>query len=190
MPNISSYETVQSNLFVEINSPTGVIRISDRLGNYSLNGNTFTGLGSFLGITSTNSEIRVSGSEVTVSLSGIPNSEIANVLNSKFKSSTITIYRVFFDATTGVILSGIQNTYIKFKGYVNNFSLQEEYDNETLTSSNTILLICSSYIDTMSRKISGRRTNSEMQKKFYPTDVSMDRVPALENITFDFGTVK
>ena len=187
---LSSYTAVQSNVFVEIIGPSSTTRISDRLGSYTLNGQVYTGLGSLLGITQTDSELRVSPNDITVTLTGIPNSELTTVLNAKIKGSKINIYRGFFNASTGVLLSETGNPFNRFKGFINNFSLQEEYDNLTRSSSNTILFTCSSYVDIMSRKFSGRRTNPENQKKFFPSDVSMDRVPALENTTFDFGVVK
>jgi hypothetical protein len=37
------------------------------------------------------------------------------------------------------------------------------------------------------RRVTGRRTNPDDQKKFYPTDVSMDRVPTLVDANFNFG---
>jgi hypothetical protein len=38
--------------------------------------------------------------------------------------------------------------------------------------------------------MSGRKTNSESQRKFFPNDVSMDKVTALESSYFDFGASK
>ena len=100
------------------------------------------------------------------------------------------VYRGIFNASTGAFLSIAGNPLGRYRGFVNNYSLTEEWDNATRTSSNTLSLICASTVDVLQNKISGRKTNPESMKKFYPTDVSFDRVPNLENATFDFGAPK
>jgi hypothetical protein len=51
-------------------------------------------------------------------------------------------------------------------------------------------IICASVVDVLGKKTGGRKTNPESEKKFFPTDLAMDRVPTLENATFDFGAPK
>ena len=97
------------------------------------------------------------------------------------------VYRLFSNPSTGAVLSIAGNPAGRFRGYVNNYSLQEEWDNQTRTATNTIVLQCASSVDVLNNKIAGRKTNPESQKRFYPTDVSFDRVPNLENATFNFG---
>lgn len=199
--NLSSYTSIQSNLFVRLDveqySTTAggpytneVLRFSDRNGSTIINGETYTGLGNLLGISSVSSELRVSGYEVIVSISGIPNTSIAEILNSRIKGSSIKIYRAFFDASTGNILSISGNPMGRFQGFVNNVSLTEDFDVEERSSSNILTLQCASVVDILAKKISGRRTNPTSQKQFFPNDVSMDRVPSLENYYVDFGVKK
>jgi hypothetical protein len=195
--NLTSYKAIQSNLFVRIQvdeySTNGssftaeVLRFSDLNTTFSINGEDYVGAGNFMGITATSSEIRASGGDVTISLAGIPNTSIAEIVNSKIKGAPVRIYRAFFNAATGTFLNIAGNPAGRYRGFVNNYSLNEEYDPQTRTSSNTLVLICSSAVEVLSNKIAGRRTNPESQKKFYPNDLSMDRVPTLENATFNFG---
>lgn len=198
MIDLTSYTKVQSNLFVRIDipeyrtTPSGgyspeVLKISDLSYPYDLGGEIYTGLGRLLAVTSTNSELRVTGNEVTITLSGIPNSSIAEIVNSKIKGSGVKIYRVLFDGTNGSYLNISHNPVGRFNGYVNNYSLQEDYDIDARTSTNTLVLTCSSVVDVLGNKIAGRKTNPSSMKKFYPNDVSMDRVPSIENTTFNFG---
>jgi DNA repair exonuclease SbcCD nuclease subunit len=42
-------------------------------------------------------------------------------------------------------------------------------------------------VELLNNKTSGRRTNPGDQKEWYPTDLSMDRVPGLANSNFNFG---
>jgi len=195
MIDLSSYSAVRTALFVRIEideyrtTPTGtfseqVLRFSDHNAVYSIAGETYQNLGNLMGITATNSELRASSSSVTISLSGIPNSAIAEIVNSKIKSSPVRIYRGYFNPANDVQIGDMQG---RFSGFVNNYSLQEDYDVDSRSASNTIILECASTIDILSRKTSGRRTNPESMKRFYPTDLAFDRVPTLENTTFDFG---
>lgn len=199
--NLSSYTNIQSNLFVRLvveqySTTAGgpytnqVLRFSDKTGSTTIEGETYTGLGNLLGVSSVSSELRVSGYEVVVSISGIPDTSIAEILNSRIKGSSIKIYRAFFEATTGNILSISGNPMGRFQGFVNNVSLTEDFNVDERDSSNILTLQCASVVDILAKKISGRRTNPTSQKQFFPNDVSMDRVPSLENYYVDFGVKK
>jgi hypothetical protein len=199
--NLDSYSSIQSNLFVRIeidyykatsaSTPTStVLRFSDLKSPYMLEGENYTGVGSLMNITSAASELRTSSGELSITLSGIPNSSIYEIVNSRIKGSPVLIYRAVFDPVTGAELAIAGNPATKYRGFVNNYSLQEEFDIDTRTASNSIVLICNSSVDVLEKKVSGRRTNPVSQQRFYPTDSSMDRVPTLENATFDFGVPK
>lgn len=196
--DLTTYASLQSNLFVELiiekyrtsagsGFTTQTLRFSDRLTPYTISGQVYTGLGKLLSITNSSSELRATPFDVTVTLSGIPNTSIAEIIHSRIKGSTITISRGLFNANTEQLLAVSPNPVGRFKGYVNNYSLNEDYDADSRTSTNTIVLICSSTVSLLQNKISGRRTNPESQKRFYSTDVSMDRVPVLKDSYFDFG---
>jgi hypothetical protein len=149
------------------------------------------GLGKLLSVSGSNSELRSSGQELTIGISGIPDSAISDITTSSIKGSSIKIIRGLFNPTNGSFLSAITgNPITRFSGYVNNIALDEEYDVVSRNSSNTIILSCASNVDVLNNKIAGRRTNSESQKKFFPNDVSMDRVSAIESTYFDFGANK
>jgi hypothetical protein len=197
---LNSYASLQSNIFIKIECPyyktspsaTPIeydFLFSDRIVPYTLSGDSYVGLGKLLSIGSTTSELRVSANEVTIAISGIPNTSIAEIVNSRIKGSKVTITRVLFDHT-GTILSVTGNPLTKFIGFVNNLALEEEYDVENRQSSNTLLLACNSIVDVLENKIAGRKTNPASMKSFYSTDVSMDRIPTLENSSFDFGVKK
>lgn len=196
--NLISYKSIQSNLFVRIEvdeyrtSSSGsytseVLKFSDLITPYTLNSEVYSGLGKLMSVTSSSSELRISGNEVTITISGIPTNSINEIVNSKIKGCPVTIYRVLFDSTTGEFLNITGNPLQRFNGFINNYSLNEDYDIQGRIASNTIVLTCSSIVDILDNKISGRKTNPGSQKRFYPNDNSMDRVPNLENTTFNFG---
>lgn len=189
--NLTGYASIESNLFIKVELPASSLLFTDRLTSTVINGDTYVGLGKLISITGSTSELRSSTGELTIGISGIPNSAITDITSANIKGSNVTVTRGLFNASTGAFLSAITGNPInRFKGYVNNISLQEDYDIDSRTSSNTLLLICSSNVNVLDNKISGRKTNSVSHKKFYADDLSMDRVTALENTFFNFGASK
>ena len=201
MINLSSYNAVESHIFVRIAvdyykaSPSAtptqeILKFSDLRTPYVINGETYTGVGNLMSISSSSSEIRASSGELTISLSGIPNTAIAEIVHSRIKGCPVRIYRVLFDPATGEKLDIPYNPLLRYRGFVNNYGLQEDHNIQARTASNTITLICASPIDVLQNKYAGRKTNPASQKRYFPGDASMDRVPTLENATFDFGAPK
>lgn len=190
--DLSSYNSIQSNLFVRINLSyiSTIVRLSDRKTSTTIDGETYTAAGNLLGITSTQSDISSTGNEVTITISGIPNSAISDVINARLKGSQVNIWRGIFDPSTDTLLSIAGNPTGRFSGIIVNYAITEEYDTNTRTASNTISLICSNVVGVLANTYKGRRTNSEDQKKFYPSDTSMDRVSDLVGVYFDFGAPK
>lgn len=189
--SLTSYSALQSNLFIKITLSGSTLLFSDKLESTVISGDTYVGLGKLLSVSGSNSELRSSGQDLTISISGIPDSSITDIINSGIKGSPVIIRRGLFNASTGAFLSAITgNPIIRFTGYVNNMAFEEDYDVDSKTSSNTIILSCASNIDILDNKIQGRKTNSESQKKYFPNDLSMDRVTNLESSYFDFGANK
>lgn len=189
--SLTSYSALQSNLFIKITLSGSTLLFSDKIESTVIASDTYVGLGKLLSVSGSNSELRSSGQDLTISISGIPDSSITDIINSGIKGSPVIIRRGLFNASTGAFLSAITgNPIIRFTGYVNNMAFEEDYDIDTKTSSNTIILSCASNIDVLNNKISGRKTNSESQKKYFPSDLSMERVATLESSYFDFGANK
>jgi len=81
---LDSYTALESNLFVKIEveyyvaneGDTPVIQdllFSDRVQSTDVGGDTYVGLGKLMNVTPSASELRVSGGEITISVSGVPN---------------------------------------------------------------------------------------------------------------------
>jgi hypothetical protein len=186
-PDLTSYTNIGTALFVQITLSGSYIRFSDYNTTVTIDGNSYQGLGKFIGITSSSSELKPTLEGISITITGIPNSSITDIMNANIKGSPIKVLRVFFNATTGSVLSIAGNPAGRFFGLVNNYSLDEEYDVSTRTSINTITLSCSSLTEYLENKISGRKTNPTSFKSYYSSDLSMDRVPSLVNSNFDFG---
>ena len=201
MPGIHTYPAVQSNLFVSIvvshykSTPTStprteVLRFSDRREPFGIGGATYIGLGNLLGVSQSQSELRASSGELTITISGIPNTSISEIVNSRIKGCPVNIFRGLFDPVTNELLDIPGNPIRRYRGLISNYALNEEHNVEQRTASNTITLVCQSAIDILQNKYAGRKTNPVSQKKFFPGDYCMDRVPNLNKVTFDFGAPK
>jgi hypothetical protein len=186
--DLSSYDSIQTGLFVRIEvTSSNILRFSDYRGTVTIDGESYVGLGKLLGVTSTVSELKGSTSTVTLTISGIPNTSINEILTSSLKGSPVKIYRVVFNPVNNVQLAIPGNPAGRFFGIVNNYTLEEDFDIENRTSTNTINIECNSVMEFLENKISGRKTNPESMKLFYPNDVSFDRVPNLVGANFNFG---
>ena len=187
--DLSSYRAIQTALFCRIDIPDyQVLKFSNYNKVITIDGESYTGIGNLLGVTTTANEIRISRNEVTITISGVPSQNISDVLTHKIKGSSVRVYRGIFDPKTGALLSITGNPIIKFDGLINNYSVNEDWAGQD--SSNSINFICTSIVGLMQNKIAGRRTNPLDQKAYFAGDLSMDRVPNIANSTYNFGAEK
>lgn len=194
MANLTSYTAVKSNFFVKLtveeyrNTSNGsfaqqVFEFTDAESAVTIGSDTYTPIGELLGITATSSELRPTSDQITVSITGVPTANVPEVLYSKIKGSRIEIRRQFRNPANDSLLS----TQGYFFGRVNNWSIQEEHNVEERSGSTVILFECSNQLSVLENKISGRLTNPESNKTFFPNDTGMDRVPIIKGTKFDFG---
>lgn len=188
MINLSSYKNLAIATSVKWEIPNfSTAYITDSHFALSLDGNTYTNIGSLLNISDATSDLKPTASDLTVSFSGIPNNNISIILAQQIKGSIITIYRSFYDSNTNQPLDldpgpGVGNVLMKFKGIVTNFSISDSIDMSTMQSLSTITITCNSMVEVLLNKVSGRKTNNT---DF--TDSSMSRVQALSFSNFNFG---
>lgn len=186
MIDFRSRTAIETALFIKWIIPNfDPAYVSDYNTAFTFEGNTYTNIGNLLSVSAFTSELRASPNELSVSLSGIPTDSVATILDQEIKGSEITVYRGFFDPATHTLLSvaGDTNPVIKFKGIVTNYEISDDVDVNSLTATTTILLTCSSSVEVLSNKTSGRRTNV----LDFPGEDSMNRVTALANSNFNFG---
>lgn len=148
------------------------------------------------------SNLKTNDDNIAVTLSGIPNSSVREILNSDIKGSTVGILRAFFDPVTGEPLpvrSGAGNIAARFTGYVNTYTVAENFDVLDLDGTTTLILECLSTTTVFKRVVNGIRTNPE-DLRAVPivdadtgeplTDISFDRIPNLVGSTYDFGAAR
>ena len=186
--DLSAYDSIQTALFCKVVVPDyTTLTFSNYSRNLTIDGTTYTGLWQLLEVTDSTSELRASANELTVTISGIHTQNITDLLTYRFKGSSITVTRAVFDPVTGQLLDIAGNPAGRFQGIINNFGINEDWSGQD--ASTTVSFVCTSTLGVLINKVAGRKTNSQDQKKFYPTDLSMDRVAQLANSNYNFGAV-
>ena len=182
--------SIKHCLLVDITVNTTTYYISNAYSPIVYNGNTYTQLGHFMGMSEIQDDLRITNNQIGIQLSGLPPDDgspnyMGVVLNSNIKGSKVQIYRAFFDVSTGDYVA--TQVYLRFSGYVSNYSLSENFDQDNKLVSNTIGIQCSSIHAIMEKKYTGRRTNDADQQRWFPGDTGMYRVKILADSQFDFG---
>ena len=147
----------------------------------------YSAAGILLSISEGVSELRASAVETSIGLSGIPIEYAQGVQVVKLRGSRIDIRRVFTDAVTDQVLAITGNPVFMFRGIVSNYGFSETYNEFSSDSSLIINLSCSSLVDLLNTKITGRRTNDDSMTILYPGDTSFNRISKLIGKPFDFG---
>jgi hypothetical protein len=182
--DLSAYDSIQTNLFVKLDIPGyAVLTFSDYHKSYTIGGIAYTGLGQLLSISNTTSSLRASPENITISISGIPSGSIPAILNHKVKGSSLSVYRGFFNTSTGLLLSVAGNPAGKFQGVVSNYDISDDLDMGSDSGTVTITLNVTSVVELLNNKTAGRRTNPAD----FPNEKSMDRIPGLAKSNFNFG---
>jgi hypothetical protein len=188
IPALSS-TSIKHCLLINLTVNDTTYYISNAYGPIVYNGNTYTQLGHFMSMSEMQDDLKVTNNQISIQLSGIPPDDgspnyMSVVLNSNVKGSKIEIYRAFFNPTVGYDATQV---YLRFSGYVSNYSLSENWDQDNMLTSNSVGIQCSSIHAIMEKKYTGRRTNDADQQFWYPGDTGMYRVKILADSQFDFG---
>lgn len=186
--DLSPYASIQTNLFVDIDIyEYERVTFSDYHRAITLNSVNYEGLGQLLSVTNVSSSLRAAPQELTISISGIPQENITDFISRKIRGSRVNVLRAFFDVTTGELLNISENPAGMFRGVVSNFEVSDDLEMGDNTGTVTVTFTCTSIVELLNNKVTGRRTNPIDQKEYDPNDKSMDRVPRLAKSNYNFG---
>ena len=187
IPQVNNVPYVNNAEFVKLtiinpDSSTTVHTFSSSYKSETIDGSVYTPLGGLLAVGTQQRDLRVTSSDTSISLSGLMSENIYIVLGTQIKGSTIEIWRGFYNDNYILV-----NTVRRYTGVITSYSIQEEISDET--DNFTVSINCSAYKSILENRLAGRKTNSNSWKQYNPTDISMDKVQALDNTYFDFGKV-
>lgn len=176
----------------------------------------FTGLSQLVSIGSATRDIKSTANETTVTLIGIDTTMLSLVLGAGIKGSKIEMWHGFFNAagnlitTTNNVWYNTSNYYVDwqnnsnvhvawqtslsgsglyqyFTGFINSFSISEQWMEEVRGYVGTVTVSASSIQLVLQNRTAGRYTNDNAWKQFNPTDTSMNRVNFIQTINYQFG---
>lgn len=174
-------------LFIDLTLGNVTYYISSAFRPITISGNVYTELGSFLNVGEVTDDLKTTNGDITITLSGIPSD--ANymdiVLSTPIKGGSVRIRRGFFDPDAYTLLTG--QLYERYRGVITNYVVDETVDIMGGELTNTIGITCASINTVLENKIAGQRTNTTDRQRYFPGDISFDRVKVLQNTSFDFG---
>jgi len=185
----------------------------------SISATPFTALGQLVKANGAQRDIKSTANETTVTLVGIDTSMLGIVLDSKIKGSQIELWHAFFDSDNQLLNTGAINwtntssnivpwvnttnaivgwqssitgtgVYKYFNGYINSFSIDEQWMEEIRSYVGTITISAASFQLVLQNRTAGRYTNDNSWKSFNSTDTSMERVAFVSTINYAFGQTK
>jgi hypothetical protein len=191
-------EDLETGLFVRIDvenyrqyvggpATTEVLTFSNYHREIVIGGENYLPFGNLVNITSLDAQVKASAAPVTISISGIPSSSVKEVVASDIKGSEVRVYRAMIDPADGSLITA--SPVGRFTGFVNNYSINDEWDDESQTAYNSVDLYCTSTIEFLENVVRSRKTNPDSYRD-YADDPSFDNIPSLENSTFNFGAPK
>lgn len=154
----------------------------------AVDANPFTGLSQLVKIGQAQRDIKSTANETTITLVGIDTANLALVLGAGIKGSKVEMWHGFFDANNELITTGgTGGLYQYFTGFINSFTIGEQFMEEVRGYVGTITVSASSIQLVLQNRTAGRYTNDNSWKQFAPSDSSMNRVNFIQTINYQFG---
>jgi len=193
IPQVSDSTRIVTAEFVRLtipNTPTAaVFTFSSSYQNETFAGHTFLALGGFIGIGQQHRDLQATSADLTLVLGGIGSDTISSALHAKLKGSTIEVWRGFYNDLGQLEISSVEpiTPVRRYTGIITSYTISES--REETTNSYIVTLNASSYKELLENKFSGRKTNpaSWNSHSTSQNDSSMNNVPNLDGIQFDFG---
>lgn len=182
----------------------------------SVDSEPFSGLSQLVKVGSAQRDIKSTANETTVTLVGIDTANLALVLGANIKGAQVEMWHGFFDSDNQLITTSLlpwQNfllaivpwknnssteigwlsstagsgLYQFFNGYINSFSISEQYMEEVRGYLGTITISASSIQLILQNRTAGRYTNNPSWTFWNSADNSMNRVNYIQTINYQFG---
>lgn len=173
--------------FVQLTMPDATYRFCNAAAPITVDGWTFTNLGSLLSLGDIQRDIKATSDDLVISLTGVDSQNIAIILSNDIKGSLIEVWRGFLDADNQIIQTPTQQFFKRYQGIIANVSINEDWNEEYRTRVATCTISCSSMRQILQNRVSGIKTNQTTWQVMYPNDTSMDRTAIIASTYFDFG---
>lgn len=147
----------------------------------------FNGLSQLVKVGSAQRDIKSTANETTVTLVGIDTANLALVLGADIKGAEVEMWHGFFDSNNQLITGAGLGLYQFFNGYINSFSISEQYVEEVRGYLGMVTISASSIQLILQNRTAGRYTNNPSWTFWNSADNSMNRVNFIQTINYQFG---
>ena len=159
--------------------------LSDAYTPLTIGGVLYTGLGSFLNISEFTEDYKTTEGTVSIEISGIPgtNDFINIIQNEPFKGASVRVDKAFMTSSS---LRLVGEFYLRFRGVISNYNIEENTELLRGESTNTLILTGTSLYTGLGRMMGGQKTNQADRQRIYAGDTSFNNVVTLSGIP-EFG---
>ena len=191
IPPVQNTNTIRYADFLRMTTPSATYRFATTptaLTIPAVDSEPFTALGQLVKVGNATRDIKSTANETTVTLTGIEPTMLALVLGTEIKGAQLEMWHGFFN-NQGQLLTngGTGGLYQFFNGYINSFSISEQWFEEVRAYLGTITISASSIQLILQNRIAGRYTNNNSWQFYTPNDTSMNRVAFIQTINYAFG---
>ncbi len=177
--------------FVRVTTPDATYRFATTASALTIpevDSQPFDALGSLVKVGDVQRDIKSTANETSFTLVGIDTAVLGWVLGQNVKGSQIEAWHGFFNTNGELITTGgTGGLYQFFNGYINSFSISEQWMEEIRQYIGLITVNASSIQIILKNRIGGRYTNDSSWQFFDAGDTSMNRVAFITNISYYFG---
>jgi len=176
--------------FVQLTNPSLNDTFCNAPAPITVNGTTFVGMGSYMGISEIQSDMKATSTDVKLTITGLNPTNISLILSANIKGSQLTVWRGFTDSNNQLLtIGGVLQFFQRYSGIINNINITENFDTNLRERVATCIMSSASMRLVLDSRIAGIKTNPSSWRFLYPNDTSMDRVPAIASTYFNFGNV-
>jgi hypothetical protein len=177
--NEATASTCRPFLLFQAIFDSGAIRFWNGTGDLSYGGNTYTGAGHLLSMSSIDETTKVESRGIMLKLSGIPLALISIALAEDYQDRQVTVDVGFFDSTGAIVVDPFRF----FSGKADVMEIQDGGDTATisLAAENDIIIL---------QRANERRRTHEDQKLESATDTFFKNVTSLQNQQIVWGGSK
>lgn len=177
--------------FVRVTTPSATYRFTTAPASITVpavDAQPFSGVGQLVQIGQATRDVKSTANETTFTLVGIDTAMLGWVLGQEVKGSKIEAWHGFFNTNGALITTGgTGGLYKFFTGYINSFTISEQWMEEARMFAGFISVSASSIQIILKNRIAGRYTNDNNWQFFTPGDTSMNRVAFITTINYQFG---
>lgn len=177
--------------FVRVTTPSATYRFATTpvaITVPAVDSNPFDAVGVLMQVGDATRDVKSTANETTFSFVGINQSALGWVLGQEIKGSLIEAWHGFFDTNGDLITTGgTGGLYKFFTGYVNTFSITEQWMEEVREFVGVISVSASSTQIILKNRQAGRYTNDSSWQYFNSGDTSMERVAYIATVNYYFG---